>query len=107
MDMKIADVAGFDKLDLQFSTDEPEEECDYLVVGELEAANGYVGIQFVVCTYMVDPDEGGHWWTAPDGYITDDGLPMWDGSSDTMLCPFKPLKWAPLKWAKLPQPTDD
>jgi hypothetical protein len=99
--LSLADAAKLFTLELVFSTDEPEEEIDYLVVGKLEAANGYVGIQFVVCTYMIE-DGMGHWWAAPDGHLIEDGLPMWDGSSGTAHCPFEPIKWA-----RLPQPAEE
>lgn len=97
--MKVADIMnGEYSLALSFDSPPPQEEDFYLVVGELQCANGWTGPHFAVMGWY-----NGHWSGSPDGPIYDGPqgvtFPMWAGGSpgrgDGLEdCPFKPLKWA-------------
>lgn len=89
--MKISNLASVVSLELVFDNEVPIEENFYLVVGKLEAPNGFVGPHFLVCG-----KSNGEWYVAPDGPPVSDGLPMWDGHSGTCGASFTPIKWARL-----------
>jgi len=99
--MKLSNIERLTKMDLLFGTEQPSEECSYLVVGKIECPNGFVGPQFLVCVFLIGDAKEGKWYVAPDGLAVNEGLPMWDGLRGTVQAPFTPIKWAQLPQREL------